>query len=97
MKTFTIEQKMSSTGSIYDLASDQCDRVIKFPKSSKYAVVLPSYYGGKGYTTHKTQEAAKAKAKELSNKGYHSQIIDSYGNYYDTHDSFYAGNLVRRK
>jgi len=80
MNTYVIEQKMSGTGSIYDLASDKFDREIKFPAGSKYAVILVAYYGGKGYTTHKTTEAAIAKSKSLHE--YSHAIIDCDGNEY---------------
>jgi hypothetical protein len=40
-----IPRKMSGTGSIHDLASDLADRDIEFPAGTKYAVVLPAYYG----------------------------------------------------
>jgi len=52
---YTIPQKMSGTGSIHDLASEHWDRVIA--GRGKYAVVLASFYGGKGYTTHETAAA----------------------------------------
>ena len=58
MSALTIPQKMSNSGSIHDIASDQFDRRIVFGKGCKYAVILASYYGGKGYTTHKTEAAA---------------------------------------
>jgi len=80
MKTLIIPQKMSGTGSIHDLASDLFDREIKFPKGSKYAVVLAAYYGGKGYTTHRT-EAAAIKASK-ANDDYSHAIIDDAGNEY---------------
>ena len=46
MKILTIAQKMSNTGSIHDLASDQFAREIKFRGTAKFAVVLAAYYGG---------------------------------------------------
>ena len=79
MKKYTIEPKVSNTGSIHDIAG-QCDRVIKFPVNGKYAVVLAAYYGGKGYTTHKTEYSVVKKTKEL--KGYSYEIIDVDGNKY---------------
>lgn len=57
MKKVIIPQKMSGTGSIYDIASVYQDREIKFPKGAEYAVVLAAFYGGKGYTTHSTESA----------------------------------------
>lgn len=80
MKKFIINQKQSGTGSIHDIASDQYDREIIFRNGCKFAVVLSSYYGGKGYTTHKTPYAA-AKASH-ANRGYSHTIIDSAGNRY---------------
>lgn len=80
MTIYTIEQKMSNTGSIHDLASDNYDRDIRFPAGHKYAVVLAASYGGKGYTTHYTAEAAAKESRQQS-KWSHS-IIDLCGNDY---------------
>ena len=80
MKTFTIPQKMSGTGSIHDIASENFDREIVFASGCKYAVVLASYYGGKGYTTHKTEEATIAASNR--NRDYSRTIIDAAGNEY---------------
>lgn len=77
MKTYTIPQKMSGTGTIHDIASQHYDRDIKFPKGSKYAVVLASYYGGKGYTTHRTAKAAIAESNRQ--REYSHTIIDTNG------------------
>lgn len=81
MKTYTIPQRMSGTSSIHDLASQHFDREIKFPTGAKYAVVLASYYGGKGYTTHRTEEAAIR--ADRANSDYSRQIIDRDGTAYD--------------
>jgi len=80
MKIYTIEQKMGGTGSIHDIASDLMDRDIKFPAGSGYAVVIASYYGGKGYTTHKTAEATIEQSNRMSL--YSHSIIDAEGNQY---------------
>ena len=93
MKTYTIEQKMSNTGSIHDIASDLFDRDIKFPAGSKYAVVLSSYYGGKGYTTHKTETAACAQSQRVND--YSHQIIDINGNTYTVYRDYWESRLVR--
>lgn len=58
MKTVIIPQKMSNTGSIHDIASENGDREIKFPKGAQYAIVFASYYGGRDYTTHRTAATA---------------------------------------
>ena len=73
-RVYIIPQKMSGTGSIHDLASEHYDRVIKFAPGCRFAVVLAAYYGGKGYTTHKTINAAIRQAMKL--KGFDYQIID---------------------
>lgn len=88
MTTFTIPQKMSNSGSIHDIASDCFDRDIVFAPGCKYAVVLASYYGGRGYTTHKT--AAAAAAESHKQRKYSHTIIDTEGNEY----SAYFGDLV---
>lgn len=81
--TFTIPQKMSNSGSIHDIASDMFDRDIVFAPGCKFAVVLASYYGVNGYTTHKTAEAAISASRR--NSEYSHRIIDADGNEYDAH------------
>jgi hypothetical protein len=81
--TYIIPQKQSNSGSIHDLASDQFDREIVFAPGCKYAVVLSSYYGGKGYTTHRTEAATVAASNR--NREYSHQIIDAAGNRYLVH------------
>jgi len=80
MKIHTIGEKMSGTGAIHDIASDLMDRDIEFPAGSKYAVVIAAYYGGKGYTTHKTEGAAIKQARHMAD--YSHEIIDLNGNLY---------------
>ena len=80
MTTYTIEQKMSNSGTIHDIASDLFDREIHFPAGCEYAVVLASYYGGRGYTTHKTEQATIRAAR--ANRDYSLTIIDRSGNEY---------------
>lgn len=82
MKKVIIPQKMSGTGTIHDIASQHYDREIKFPKGAKFAVVLASYYSGRGYTTHETESAtiqADRRQKEFSR-----QIIGVDGYMYET-------------
>lgn len=93
MKTYTIDQIMSGTGTIHDIASDQFDRVIRFPAGHKFAVVLAAYYGGKGYTTHKTEQAAIRRANKVSDYSY--TIIDADGNEYAMQQDYYESRLVR--
>ncbi|SRR6266702_1128500 len=75
--TFIIPQKMSNSGSIHDIASDCFDRDIVFAPGCKYAVVCASYYGGKGYTTHRTESAACKASRALGD--YSHVIIDVNG------------------
>ena len=87
---YTIPKKMSGTGSIHDIASDLYDREIA--GRGQYAVVLASYYGGKGYTTHLTAEAAARQAEKISREGYSYEIIDGGGNRYS---NYYGERLER--
>ena len=80
MKIFTIERKTSNSGNIHDITSEYYDRVIKFRKGTKYAVVLASFYGDH-YTTHKTERAAIRMARNQS--GWSLRIIDADGNQYE--------------
>lgn len=73
MKKVIIPQKMSGTGSIYDIASVNQDREIKFPKGDRYAVVLAAIYGGKGCSTHGSESATIQADKR--NKEYSHQIV----------------------
>jgi len=81
MMTYTIPQKDSNAGSIHDIASSNYERVIEFPRGSIYAVVLADYYGGKGYTTHRTADAVIRACSQV--KDYSYQIIDTDGNVID--------------
>jgi hypothetical protein len=64
-----IPQKMSGTGSIHDLASDLTDRDLEFPAGTKYAVVLPAYYG-RGVqgaeSFHRTEKGAAQACNKLA-------------------------------
>jgi hypothetical protein len=94
MKKVIIPQKMSGTGSIHDLASDLGPREIKFPQGAKFAVVLATYYGGRGYSTH-TTESATIQA-DRRNREFSRQIIGVDGWTYDVDmSSSYDGALVR--
>jgi len=91
-KIYTIKKKQSSSGSIHDLASDTKDRDIIFRDGCVYAVVTASFYGGKGYTTHKTQDAAISASRRLTKLGYSHEIIDSSGCSYDVYIYMLAKN-----
>lgn len=92
MKKVIIPQNFN--GSIHDISSGHFDREIKFPKGSKYAVVLASYYAGKGYTTHATESATIQADRRM--REYSRQIIGVDGWIYDVDMSrSYDGELVR--
>lgn len=91
MKVLIIEKKMSGTGTIHDLESDQYDRVIKFPEGHKYAVVLADYYSG-NYTTHKSETAAGKQSYKM--REYSHKIIDADGRTYTAIRDFDGYRLV---
>ena len=84
-----IPQRMSGTGSIYDVASDMYSREIIFAPGCKYAVILSSYYGGKGYSTHKSPAAVIAASRKV--RDYSHIIVDVEGNRLEPD---WEGNLV---
>lgn len=87
--TYIIPQKRSNTGTINDIESDLWERRVKFFKNDQYAVVLAAYYGGKGYTTHRTALAAAQCAKRLAK--YSLTVIDREGReYHANHDELIA-------
>ncbi len=77
MKTLTLTE----SGSIYDIGTES-GRDIKFPRNAKFAVVLAAYYGGQGYTTHRTATAAIREARKMSRMNYSYEIIDVEGSRY---------------
>ena len=79
MKTITIPQKQSNTGSIHDIASDSYDRIIKYRKGCHYAVILASYYGD-SYRTYQTADALIADRTYRDNYIY--DIMDTDGKTY---------------
>ena len=83
MKIITIKQKQSNTGSIHDLASDTRDREIKIPATAEYVIILAAYYGGKGYSTHATAEAAAKKVKSLKKDNTSFEVFDADGSHLD--------------
>jgi len=95
VKTLTIPQKMSGTGTIHDIESEHYDRDIEFAPGCKYAVVLASYYGGKGYTTHRSEETAIRQSRKVSD--FSHAIIDADGNYYQDYgdELFKTGEFVQ--
>lgn len=75
-----IQQRMSGTGSICDLSSDQQDIEINMGEFYQYVVVLPAFYNCKP-TRCQTREAAKKKLNWWRNKDYASvSVLDRKGN-----------------
>ena len=79
MKKVLIEKKMTGTGSIYSLASEHYDRIIKFKNGCRFAFVEIAFYGGKGYKTFKSAEAAVAFWRKTDFMG---KVIDDAGTLY---------------
>lgn len=84
MTILTIPQKMSNTGSIHDIASDQYDRDIRFRSGEIFALVIAAYYGGKGYSTYKSEAAAVRASRKCE---FSHQVIDPHGQVYNV-DSY---------
>lgn len=95
MTKITIKQKMSGTGTIYDLASEHYDIEINMGESFQYAVCLPSYYNANA-TRHKTEDAALRAYKRLANAGYNGvTILDRNGNEMDIKVDYWGDKIVR--
>lgn len=72
--TYTIKRKISGTGSIMDLASDQFDIDIEFDGDEIYAVIAPSHYG-LPYTCHSTDDSVIRAHYDLVEEGYQNVVI----------------------
>ena len=75
MATYTIPAKMSGTGTIHDIASQFCDRVIDFGKEGRYAIVLASYYGDAGNGIYYIAEDADEERKISEREREFSHVI----------------------
>lgn len=73
-KTIVLERKMSGTGTIRDLESDQHDITIVMGTRYLYAVGGPSYYN-LGWTRHTTEGAALKRYAALKLQGYGGIVI----------------------
>lgn len=101
-KIIIIEAKPSNSGSIHDLASDMRDRNIKIPAAAEFIIILSSYYGGRGFTTHASYDSAVKKAKQLRNDNFSFQIFTSDGENldfdgWDIVDGDFSKNLKTNK
>ena len=86
MTMIIIDQKMSGTGSIQDLASDQYSIEINMGDQYQYAVLLPSYFKTDS-TRHKSAHAAVDQYNALKNRGYdYVAVLDRQGNEVDIED-----------
>jgi hypothetical protein len=87
---------MNNTGTIHDLESDLRDRDINFRRGAKYAVISAAYYGGRGYTTHQTPEAAARQSRRVAD--YSHKIIDHEGRVYGANgDELVAVGWLRQE
>jgi hypothetical protein len=73
-----ITRKMSGTGSVHDLASDQYDRVVLLNKRTQNIVILPAFYNA-APTLHNTFNGALREVKKLVRQGYAPTVIDRAG------------------
>jgi hypothetical protein len=87
-KTITLPQKMSGTGNIYDLESDQYDITINMGERYVYAVGGPDYYGIR-WTRHATEDAALKRYSQLKRQGYSGIVILDA-------DGYEADHVMRR-
>lgn len=79
MTIYTIEQKMSGTGTIHDIESDLYDRHLRFRKGVRFAIVFAAYYNRDSiYCT----TAAKAAALSHRYNDYSHAIMDQTGRVY---------------
>ena len=95
MKQLIIERKLSP-GSIYDIASQYGDRVIKFARGAQYAVVMAAYYGGDGHKTFRSERAAAKYSLDLSRANITHDIVDAVGNSYIAMHDYDGVRLVYR-
>lgn len=78
MREFIIEQKMSNSGSIYDLASDTHHRLLKIRGNTAFFIVFPAYYS-LAVRQFKTEHAAVAEYHKLIKKGYSFKVFNADG------------------
>jgi hypothetical protein len=81
MKILIIPQQPSGTLSVFDLASHDYPREIKFKRGTVFAVVAKAHHNY-GYTTHKTTDAVKKQVCDLNDCGVGHTVLDSEGYYY---------------
>lgn len=81
MHKVIIPKKMTGTGCIQDIASDQYNKAFIFRKGEEYAVVMPDYYK-EDYTTHENYEEAHEQWHFLGCEGYSGvRIINRKGEF----------------
>lgn len=79
-RAIVLARKMSGTGTIHDLESDQYDITITMGQRYRYAVGGPAYYKF-DWTRHMTEEAALKRYATLKRQGYEGIVIlDADGN-----------------
>lgn len=78
MSKFIIEQKMSGTGTIHDLASAHFDREIEFSEKDEYAVITCAHCDEIRYFFNEYDAADFASDYKDTNVA----VIDKVGNFY---------------
>ena len=83
MTTIIIPQKPANAGSIHDINSDMMDRAISVPHGSTHVIILAAYYGGRGYSTHQSVEAAARVMRRLRKVGTSCRAYTATGKHLD--------------
>lgn len=87
--TLTIPKKMSGTGTIHDMASDNFDRHIEFDQDEHFAVLTPAFFGTSYSCYNGGIDFEEMKIEYNSHES--NRIIDRHGNMYVLED----GVLIR--
>ena len=94
MKTITIKQKMSNTGTIYDIASDTHDIVVNMGKRFGFVVALPSYYNVRP-SKHVSEASTIRAYKKWMRMGYQGvTVLDVEGNEMTVMPDYNSDHLI---
>jgi hypothetical protein len=83
MKQIILEARSPKT--IHDVHFET-PRVVKFISGTKYAILVPAYFGG-SQTTHRSIEAVCREARKLDRLGMSYKIMDDEHNFYIVHEN----------
>lgn len=79
--TITLDQKMSGTGSIYDIESAHFEREITIPSGKEFAIVKAAYYNDNDTITCQNYGDAAAICNDLKKEGFICFIVSKDGSY----------------